>query len=71
MDGQVLVYHDLIGYGVDRVAKFVKQYTKVDNDIQQSITQYLKDVKEGAFPEVKHTYSMKEETLQSLYGGVH
>lgn len=71
VDGQVLVYHDLIGYGVDRVAKFVKQYTKVDNDIQQSITQYLKDVKEGAFPEVKHTYSMKEETLQSLYGGVH
>lgn len=71
VDGQVLVYHDLIGYGVDRVAKFVKQYTKVDNDIQQSITQYLKDVKEGAFPEVKHTYSMKEVTLQSLYGGVH
>lgn len=71
VDGQVLVYHDLIGYGVDRVAKFVKQYTQVDNDIQQSITQYLKDVKEGAFPEVKHTYSMKEETLQSLYGGVH
>src|SRR5690606_3372010 len=71
VDGQVLVYHDLIGYGVDRVAKFVKQYTKVDNDIQQSITQYLKDVKEGAFPEVKHTYSMKEETFQSLYGGVH
>ena len=25
-DGQVLVYHDVIGYGVDRIAKFVKQY---------------------------------------------
>ena len=33
VDGQVLVYHDLISYGVNRVPKFVKQYTSVQEEI--------------------------------------
>ncbi|MGP4083031.1 3-methyl-2-oxobutanoate hydroxymethyltransferase [Pseudalkalibacillus sp. R45] len=68
-DGQVLVFHDLIGYGSHRVPKFVKQYTNVSEQIGLSIKNYVEDVKERRFPEDKHTFTMKEEQLASLYGG--
>ncbi|WLD91799.1 3-methyl-2-oxobutanoate hydroxymethyltransferase [Alkalihalobacillus sp. AL-G] len=68
-DGQVLVYHDLIGYGKHHVPKFVKQYTNVATDIDQAIKGYVDDVRERRFPEEKHTFTMKEEVLSSLYGG--
>ncbi|PKG24104.1 3-methyl-2-oxobutanoate hydroxymethyltransferase [Niallia nealsonii] len=68
-DGQVLVYHDLITYGVDRVAKFVKQYTNINESIKQAIEQYIHEVKMSEFPEITHSFTMKEEELKSLYGG--
>lgn len=68
-DGQVLVFHDIVGYGVDRVPKFVKQYTNVSETIEGAIRQYVSEVKFHSFPEEKHTFSMKEEELQGLYGG--
>ena len=49
MDGQVLVYHDLISYGVNRVPKFVKQYTSVQEEIVRGISQYVTEVKTGQF----------------------
>ncbi|PLR77164.1 3-methyl-2-oxobutanoate hydroxymethyltransferase [Bacillus sp. V3-13] len=68
-DGQVLVYHDLLSYGVDRVAKFVKKYANVDDEMKIGIEAYVSDVKAGVFPEDQHSFSMKEEELQGLYGG--
>lgn len=68
-DGQVLVYHDLIGYGVGRVAKFVKQYTQVSEPIKEGITSYVRDVKAKSFPEDSHSFNMKNDTLDQLYGG--
>ncbi|OAT84006.1 3-methyl-2-oxobutanoate hydroxymethyltransferase [Bacillus sp. MKU004] len=68
-DGQVLVFHDLITYGVGRVPKFVKQYSNVAETINASIVNYIEDVKEGSFPEEQHSFTMKEEELQMLYGG--
>lgn len=68
-DGQVLVYHDLIGYGVDRLPKFVKPFANVQEDIRQGISRYVKEVKEQTFPETKHSFTMKEEELKGLYGG--
>lgn len=68
-DGQVLVYHDLITYGVDRVAKFVKQYTNVNDPISLALDQYISEVRIGAFPEMKHSFQMKAEEVKSLYGG--
>lgn len=68
-DGQVLVYHDLVGYGVERVPKFVKQYTCVQDDIVNGIAQYVNDVKAATFPEEKHSFTMKTEQLIALYGG--
>ncbi|PFE48918.1 3-methyl-2-oxobutanoate hydroxymethyltransferase [Bacillus cereus] len=69
VDGQVLVYHDLISYGVNRVPKFVKQYTSVQEEIVRGISQYVMEVKTGQFPEEKHSFTMKEEECLALYGG--
>ncbi|THE15185.1 3-methyl-2-oxobutanoate hydroxymethyltransferase [Bacillus timonensis] len=68
-DGQVLVFHDVISYGVNRVPKFVKQYASVNEPILQGLSNYVDEVKARSFPEEKHTYTMKEEELANLYGG--
>lgn len=69
VDAQVLVYHDILGYGVERVPKFVKQYHLLNPFILESIQAYTADVKNKRFPEEKHTFTMKEEELKVLYGG--
>ncbi len=68
-DGQVLVYHDVAGYGVDRIAKFVKQYALIDELAVEGLKQYVSEVKTREFPDDDHSFTMKEDTLQSLYGG--
>ncbi|WP_088840473.1 3-methyl-2-oxobutanoate hydroxymethyltransferase [Listeria sp. ILCC797] len=68
-DGQVLVYHDVIGYGISRRAKFVKAYAEVDELIEKALTTYVQDVKTQAFPEESHSFTMNEEELKGLYGG--
>ncbi len=68
-DGQVLVYHDVISYGVDRVPKFVKQFVNSNDEIKKGIEQYVKDVKSLEFPSEEHTFTMKDEELAALYGG--
>ena len=57
-DGQVLVYHDMLNYGVDRYAKFVKQFADLSVGID-GIKQYDKEVKTGEFPAEAHTYKKK------------
>jgi 3-methyl-2-oxobutanoate hydroxymethyltransferase len=69
VDGQVLVYHDIIGYGVDRVPKFVKQYNNIHTQIVEGIQSYVTEVKTLAFPEDRHSFTMNEEELKGLYGG--
>jgi 3-methyl-2-oxobutanoate hydroxymethyltransferase len=69
VDAQVLVYHDILGYGVERVPKFVKQYHSMNPFILESIQAYTADVKNKRFPEEKHAFTMKEEELKVLYGG--
>lgn len=68
-DGQVLVFHDLITYGVERVAKFVKVYGNANELIGNSITSYVNEVKTSDFPSREHSFTMKEEQLHALYGG--
>lgn len=57
-DGQVLVYHDMLNYGVDRHAKFVKQFADFSSGID-GLRQYNEEVKAGAFPSEKHTYKKR------------
>ena len=57
-DGQVLVYHDLLNYGIDRQAKFVKQYADFSVGVD-GLKQYDNEVKSGKFPSEAHTYKKK------------
>ena len=68
-DGQVLVFHDVIKFGVDRAPKFVKQYVDSNDLISLGLTSYVTEVKLGLFPSEQHSFSMKEEELMGLYGG--
>ncbi|MFB6466030.1 3-methyl-2-oxobutanoate hydroxymethyltransferase [Cytobacillus sp. Hz8] len=68
-DGQVLVYHDILSYGVDRVPKFVKAYANLNEACDFGINEYVQEVKNGIFPAEKQSFTMKEEDLLSLYGG--
>lgn len=68
-DGQVLVYHDVLTYGVERVPKFVKSYEQLNEPIIRGIEQYVREVKTKTFPAREHSFTMKEEELEALYGG--
>ncbi|MGF3103423.1 3-methyl-2-oxobutanoate hydroxymethyltransferase [Rossellomorea sp. DUT-2] len=69
-DGQVLVFHDLVTYGVNRVPKFVKQYNNISEAIHISIKDYIEEVKGGSFPSDDHSFTMRDEELETLYGGM-
>jgi 3-methyl-2-oxobutanoate hydroxymethyltransferase len=62
-DGQVLVWHDLLGLYEGHAPRFVKQYAELAPTIGAAVEQYASEVREGAFPEQKHTYSMTDEEL--------
>ncbi|WLV25949.1 3-methyl-2-oxobutanoate hydroxymethyltransferase [Aciduricibacillus chroicocephali] len=55
-DGQVLVYHDLLKYGVDRLAKFAKGYADLNNIASEAIGTYVEQVKSGMFPDDEHVF---------------
>lgn len=61
-DGQVLVYHDLLLYGVDRLPRFVKTYTDLNQTTVEAIKSYVDDVKKANFPGDEHTYVLDPNT---------
>ena len=62
-DGQVLVWHDLLGLYEGHAPRFVKQYADLAPTIGAAVEQYASEVRDGTFPEERHTYSMTEEEL--------
>lgn len=68
-DGQVLVYHDVLKYGVERLPKFVKPYGDANNWMTQALETYVQDVKNKNFPEDEHSFTMNEDALPPIYGG--
>lgn len=56
-DGQVLVFHDIFGITPGRVAKFVKQYANVGDQLREGAHRFQKEVREGRFPTADHSYS--------------
>jgi 3-methyl-2-oxobutanoate hydroxymethyltransferase len=59
-DGQVLVWHDVLGLGTSKVPKFVKQYADLGSEIVKALQAYIADVQSGRFPEPRHTYAMPD-----------
>jgi 3-methyl-2-oxobutanoate hydroxymethyltransferase len=62
-DGQVLVWHDILGLYAGRAPRFVKRYAEVGETIRAALAAYADDVRERRFPEEQHTYSMPDEEL--------
>jgi 3-methyl-2-oxobutanoate hydroxymethyltransferase len=62
-DGQVLVWHDLLGLYDGQAPRFVKRYASLGDEIRAALETYVSDVREHRFPEEVHTYSMPEEEL--------
>ncbi len=62
-DGQVLVWHDMLGMYAGRTPRFVKRYADIADEIGDAVAQYAADVRAGAFPEDKHTYGISDEEL--------
>ena len=57
-DGQVLVYHDLLGLTEGHTARFVKRYADLATIIREALAAFVADVRSGAYPEERHTYGM-------------
>jgi 3-methyl-2-oxobutanoate hydroxymethyltransferase len=55
-DGQVLVFHDLLGLGTGPVPKFVRRYADLGGLAVQSVSSWADDVRSGAFPSDAETY---------------
>ena len=65
-DGQVLVWHDLLGLYEGHAPRFVKQYADLATEIRRAVGAYVDEVRERRFPEEQHTYSMPEEELAAF-----
>jgi 3-methyl-2-oxobutanoate hydroxymethyltransferase len=65
-DGQVLVWHDLLGLTDRKPARFVKRYAELGTEIKRALEAYAADVRSGAFPAAEHTYAMPDEELALL-----
>lgn len=66
-DGQVLVYQDMLAMYPNFKPKFVKQYAQIGSTMKDAFSQYISDVKSGAFPSEEHTFAIDDEIINSLY----
>ena len=62
-DGQVLVWHDLLGITEGRAPKFVKRYANLAAEIRRALEAYVADIRGGTFPSDEHTYAISDEEL--------
>jgi 3-methyl-2-oxobutanoate hydroxymethyltransferase len=69
-DGQVLVWHDLLGLYENRSPRFVKRYADLAPEIRDALGRFVSDVRSGAFPEDRHTYAIAEKELASFREGI-
>ncbi len=65
-DGQVLVWHDLLGLYAGKAPRFVKRYADLAAEAKKALEAYVDDVREGRFPEEQHTYAIPEDELAAF-----
>jgi 3-methyl-2-oxobutanoate hydroxymethyltransferase len=68
-DGQVLVFHDLLGLNTGHVAKFVRRYADLYGTAVEAMQHYVDDVRKGAFPSDDESYHMSSTAAGELLGG--
>ena len=65
-DGQVLVWHDLLGIYSGHAPKFVKRYANLRDEMIRGVSQYAREVRERSFPGPEHVYSIDPEELDAF-----
>jgi 3-methyl-2-oxobutanoate hydroxymethyltransferase len=65
-DGQVLVFHDLLGIYDGMAPRFVKRYADIKGEMVEGVREYGEDVRRGRFPGPEHTYSIDPEELEAF-----
>jgi 3-methyl-2-oxobutanoate hydroxymethyltransferase len=65
-DGQVLVWHDLLGLYEGKAPRFVKRYADLATEAKRALEAYVEDVRDGRFPEEQHTYTIPDEELEAF-----
>jgi 3-methyl-2-oxobutanoate hydroxymethyltransferase len=70
VDGQVLVYHDLLGLGDGRVAKFVREYAALRDWAMVAIREFARDVRARKFPSDAEEYGMPADEAQAFRDGL-
>ena len=71
-DGQVLVFHDLLGFEKRIIPKFVRNYAQFHLDGVSALREFVTDVKSGSFPSEEESYCLGSETSEELglYGAI-
>lgn len=65
-DGQVQVFHDMLGLFPDFVPKHARQYAELGSDMTRAFERYAEDVRSGAFPSEAESFTMNERLLADL-----
>jgi 3-methyl-2-oxobutanoate hydroxymethyltransferase len=65
-DGQVLVWHDLLGLYEGKAPRFVKRYADLAAEAKRALEAYAEDVRERRFPEEQHAYTIPDEELEEF-----
>jgi 3-methyl-2-oxobutanoate hydroxymethyltransferase len=63
VDGQVLVFHDLLGIYDGHAPRFAKRYGEIKAQMVAGVAEYAEEVRSGTFPGPEHTYSIDDEEL--------
>jgi 3-methyl-2-oxobutanoate hydroxymethyltransferase len=66
-DGQVLVFHDLLGIYAGHAARFVKRYANVREQMIEGVRAFADDVRARRYPEPEHGYTMAPDELERLH----
>jgi 3-methyl-2-oxobutanoate hydroxymethyltransferase len=69
-DGQVLVFHDLLGIYDGHVARFAKRFADVRAHMVAGVAEYAAEVRSGAFPAPEHCYSIDDDQLARFRAGL-
>jgi len=68
VDGQLVIFHDLMGLFWEFKSKFVKRYCEAGTIMIDALKEYAKEVRSSQFPSPKNFYEIKEEELEKLLG---
>jgi 3-methyl-2-oxobutanoate hydroxymethyltransferase len=69
-DGQVLVFHDLLGIYDGHAPRFAKRYGELREQMVAGVAAYAADVRSGSFPGPEHLYSIDDDELETFEAGL-